>query len=336
MAGDEEGGLEKHVIELSNGLASRGYQVTVIAHAKYQNRVIPSVQFMAVDLSKSRRHPLVLWQLYQAIKTSQPDVLHVQASKAMAMVAPLLKWLDIPAVATVHGIKNNLKAGLKFDRVIAVSQRVANCFKDNKNVRVVWNGLNLPPQNNQPALDKSGIQAISIGRLVPVKGLDVLVAAWQDIDAKLWIVGDGPEEQALSQQIRTLGLENRIELLGYRADIAALLSQSDVLIISSRHEGGPYTLVEALLNKTPVLSTDVGMVTEVLPPTLICAPDQVDDLHHLLETHLADLAGLKAISQPAFEFAHTHLSFDAMLDKTIAVYQELLPECQSCGTPIPK
>ena len=105
MAGDEEGGLEKHVVELSNGLASRGYQVSVIAHEKYKARLSQHIQFVPVDLSKSRRNPLVLWQLFTAIKITQPDILHVQANKAVAMVAPLLKWLKIPSVATLHSRK---------------------------------------------------------------------------------------------------------------------------------------------------------------------------------------------------------------------------------------
>lgn len=324
MAGDEEGGLEKHVVELSNGLAARGYAVTLIAHAKYQSRLSQDVHFVAVDLSKSRRNLLLLWRLYQAIKISQPDVLHVQASKAVAMVAPLLKWLNVPSVATVHGIKKNLNAYLQFDLIIAVSQRVASRFATRQKVRVVWNGLNPPQQIDKPRPKQADIQAIAIGRLVSVKGFDVLIAAWQGIDAKLWIVGDGPEQQALSQHIQALGLQHHIELLGYRADIAMLLAQSDVLIISSRQEGGPYTLAEALLTKTPVLATDVGMVAEVLPPELICEPDNIAALHTLLQKHLSDLDKLNQISHPIYPFAQDHLSFAAMLDNTITVYQELV------------
>ena len=54
MAGDEEGGLEKHVVELANGLAQAGQKVTLIAHEKYAERV-SGVEFKALDLSKSRK-----------------------------------------------------------------------------------------------------------------------------------------------------------------------------------------------------------------------------------------------------------------------------------------
>lgn len=326
MAGDEEGGLEKHVIELSNGLAARGYEVSVIAHTKYQQRLSQSIQFLPVDLSNSRRNPWILWQLYQAIQKSRPDVLHVQANKAVSMVAPLLKWLNVPSVATLHNKKSRLKAFQQFDRIIGVSRQVAAQFEQQEKVRVVLNGVHVQtaqPGNMEQKNQGQTIQALAIGRLVPAKGFDVLIEAWQGINARLKIAGDGPDYQALAQQIQALGLADSIELLGHRSDIPALLAQSDVFVISSRHEGGPYTLAEALLTKTPVLSTDVGMVAEVLPRNLICEPGNVAALHELLKTCLGDLNGLDARSQPIYQFAQQQLSFDAMLDKTIAVYQEL-------------
>lgn len=326
MAGDEEGGLEKHVVELCNGLAARGYAVTMVAHAKYQARLSSGIVFLAVDLSQSRRNPLVLWQLYQAIKKSQPDVLHVHANKAASMIAPLLKWLKVPSVVTMHNKKSKVNVCAPFNRIIAVSRQVAAPFKQQDKVRVVLNGVTMPRVLIADSMRKrphQAVQALAVGRLVPAKGFDLLIDAWQGIDATLNIVGDGPDHQALTQQIQRLGLQDQIKLVGYRDDIPALLAQSDVFIISSRHEGGPYTLAEALLSKTPVLSTNVGMVAEVLPQELICETDNVSALHELLQKYLINFSELTDISQPIYQFAQFHLSFDAMLDSTIAVYREL-------------
>lgn len=337
MAGDEEGGLEKHVVELSNGLVTSGYSVSVIAHAKYQQRLSNDITFYALDLSRSRRNPLVLWQLYQTIKQSQPQLLHVQANKAVEMVAPLLKWLKVPAVATLHNRKKKLNAFGQFDLIIAVSRQVAAQFEpyplniQNK-LRVVLNGVAIQPTFATPqtiaptSLPKNHTtQAIAIGRLVTAKGFDLLIEAWQGIAANLWIVGDGPDADTLQNQINQSGLQDKIELLGHRQDIAALLKQADVFIISSRNEGGPYTLAEALLQQTPVLATRVGMVADVLPPELICEANSVTALQQLLQTYVPKLDELEALSQPLYQFAQTHLSFDAMLSHTMAVYDELQP-----------
>ena len=62
-----------------------------------------------------------------------------------------------------------------------------------------------------------------MGRLVDVKGFDVLIEAWQGIDAQLWIVGDGEQYQVLQQKIKELNLVDKIQLLGYRDDVTELL-----------------------------------------------------------------------------------------------------------------
>lgn len=321
MAGDEEGGLEKHVVELANGLAQIGQKVTLIAHEKYAERV-QGVEFKALDLSKSRKNPILLWQLYQTIKATHADVLHVQANKAVSMIAPMLKWLKIPSVATLHNLKRNVQAFEKYDRIIAVSQRVANQFAQQDRVRVVLNGIQPPPLQTQKQSHQP-LQAIAVARLVPAKGFDLLVEAWQGIDAKLWIVGDGPDRDLLQEKIQQYALADRIELLGHRNDISALMQQADFLVISSRNEGGPYTLAEALLVHCPVISTDVGMVAEILPPELICPANDVTALHELIQHHVQQFEQLTQQSEAIYQRAEQQLTLNAVLSNTLQVYQEL-------------
>lgn len=322
MAGDEEGGLEKHVVELANGLAQNGQIVTLIAHEKYAERV-QGVEFKALDLSKSRKNPILLWRLYQTIKATNADILHVQANKAVSMIAPMLKWLKIPSIATLHNLKRNVQAFEKYDRIIAVSRRVANQFSQQDRVRVVLNGIHPPilhvvrKQSHQP------LQAIAVARLVYAKGFDLLVEAWQGIDAKLWIVGDGPDRGLLQEKIQQYALADRIELLGHRDDISALMQQADFLVISSRNEGGPYTLAEALLVHCPVISTDVGMVAEILTPELICPANDVTALHDLIQHHVQQFEQLTQQSEAIYKCAEQQLTLNAVLSNTLQVYQEL-------------
>ena len=322
MAGDEEGGLEKHVIEMANGLVQLGHRVSLIAHAKYADRVV-NVNFIPLDLTKSRNNPFILWQLYQAIKKTRADILHAQANKAVAMIAPLLSWLKIPSVATLHNLKKNTQAFNKFDRIIAVSQRVANQFHSQEKIRVVLNGVQ-PPVHTKQSIGNSPLQAIAIGRLVEAKGFDLLVEAWKGIEANLWIVGDGPDESTLVNKIKELKLDNQIELLGHRNDINELLQQADVMVISSRNEGGPYTLAEALLQHRPVISTDVGMVAQVLPDTMICPVKDVKALHDLISCHFSNFENLQIESEKIYKLAEQQLTIEAMIKNTVQFYQELI------------
>ncbi|NWK53156.1 glycosyltransferase [Acinetobacter sp. SwsAc5] len=323
MAGDEDGGLEKHVVELANGLVKYGHKVTLIAHEKYQSRV-DGVDFKALDLSKGRRNLILLWQLYHLVKSIRADVLHVHANKAVTMIAPFLTWLKIPSVATLHNFKRNITAFEKFDRVIAVSQSVANQFSNQQKVRVVLNGVSVPKNEVSEKKINSNIQALAIGRLVPAKGFDLLIEAWQGISANLIIIGDGPDRESLQQQIDLLGLQQNIQLLGHRSDVNELLYKSDILVISSRNEGGPYTLSEALLSNRPVISTNVGMVSDILPFEFICPIQDVLALHNLIEKHFSNFKDLEQSFKPIYELAKQNLTIDAMLEHTVQVYQELI------------
>lgn len=327
MAGDEEGGLEKHVVELANGLAARGHQVSVMAHRKYADRFSKAVTVLPVNLARGRRNLIALWQLWSALRRSGATVVHAHGSKAAALVSTLLPFLSMASVATLHSRKKNVRMFQRFQRVIAVS-RISTLNLDHPGVRVVHNGI-VPPAQPAPAPEawqglSGGARVLAVGRLVPVKGFDVLIRAWASLNADLVIAGDGFEQAALQAQIDAAGLGLRVRLLGHRSDVSALMAAADLFVISSRYEGCPYTLVEALHMRLPVVSTAVGAMPEMLPAQYLCEPDHADALGAVITHALADRDRLQHDFAPVFKHASTALTFDALLDNTEAVYQELL------------
>lgn len=321
MAGDEEGGLEKHVVELAHGLQKRGHNVNVIAHEKYRDRL--HVDFIAVNLSKSRRNVWVLYQLYKVIKTLNPDVIHVHGNKAAAMVSMLLPFLKLKSVATLHSRKKNTKMFKHFDAVIAVSPNAAEVL-DHPNKHVVLNGIQPPAlDTNIPKYTPPVV--LAVGRLVPVKGFDVLIQAWKGIEnAELWIVGDGFEQEKLQRLIAESNLQQTIKLLGFRSDIVELMQQASLYVMSSHYEGCPYTMIEALLCKIPMISTAVGAMTMVLPKQYLCPEGDSVALHHLIIRSLDNLKDLEQDFQSVFEFAAKELVLDGMLQNIETIYHEVL------------
>jgi glycosyltransferase involved in cell wall biosynthesis len=322
MAGDEEGGLEKHVVELANGLQTYGHTVTVIAHAKYQKR-LAKVNFIAVDLSKSRRNIAVLYQLYKVIKALNPEIIHVHGNKAAAMVSQLLPFLHLKSVATLHSRKKNTKMFKRFNAVIAVSPNAAEVL-EHPHKHVVLNGI------EPPVLDKSISKhepsvVLAVGRLVPVKGFDVLIEAWQGIkNAELWIVGDGFEQEKLQGLVTQFNLQQSVKLLGFRPDITELMQQASLYVMSSHYEGCPYTMIEALLCQVPMVSTAVGAMTMVLPPQYLCPEGDAKALNQLMTQALQNLETLQQDYQPVFESAKKELVLEGMLRNIESVYQEVL------------
>jgi glycosyltransferase involved in cell wall biosynthesis len=108
----------------------------------------------------------------------------------------------------------------------------------------------------------------SVGRLELQKGYDLFVEAANEViaadpEVRFAIAGEGPLRSALEGRICELGLEHQFQLCGFRSDVATFLDAVDVFICSSRYEGGPMTVVEALLKCKPVVSTSVGFVPEL-------------------------------------------------------------------------
>ena len=122
--------------------------------------------------------------------------------------------------------------------------------------------FNLPPQ---------AIVCTGIGRLVPQKGFDILIDAFQQIASRIpelycLIIGEGEDKAKLSEQIRAAKLEGRIRLVGYqdRQKAMAILKSSDIFVMPSRYEGTPIALLEAAALARPILATCAGGIPELV------------------------------------------------------------------------
>jgi glycosyltransferase involved in cell wall biosynthesis len=112
------------------------------------------------------------------------------------------------------------------------------------------------------ALSADAPLALYTGRLHSAKGLETLVAAWKQVDeqmpeARLWIIGEGPERGALAQQIGNLGLAGRVVLAGPFDQVDDLLQAADLFVLPSREEGMSIALLEAMSAGLPVVATRI-------------------------------------------------------------------------------
>jgi len=236
----------------------------------------------------------------RAVERSRPDIVHAPfafpdgwAAVRMAHAAGL------PAVIQAHGTdvrrldefpgrrRRTVQALCEADGVIAVSQELADVIvrigADPERIRVVYDGVDpdlFRPGSKEDARTTLGRdphtrQLLYVGRLDPVKALDVLLDACRVLrdgeqEFEVNLVGEGPMRELLTAKARRLGLGDRIHFWGplplnqlpdwYRA--------ADVFVLPSRSEGVPNVLLEALACRTPFVATRVGGVPEVAPPTL--------------------------------------------------------------------
>lgn len=329
------GGLEQHTFNLVNELAKL-HEVHFIAHPCYADYINKNVQFHAVDLTRSRLNPFLLTQLMNIINRIQADILHCQAGKATELtnyITPCLK--GIKRVNTIHGTKKNKALYYKkSDAVIGVSRALIQDIPTDK-ATVIYNGvsaINLltlfeREQLKQQIFQQYPLHAdkpllICIGRLEPVKNIALLIDAMQEIDANLWIVGDGSLKSSLEQQVKQLQLNHQVAFLGYRNDARQLMQCADVVVLSSDREGFPLVMVEALQAEKVMASTNVNGVMEWLPKDYLADIGNVAQLRQAIHCALSEQS--QTDFQPLFQQAQQQLTVSAMAEQTEQVYLKLM------------
>lgn len=167
-----------------------------------------------------------------------------------------------------------------------------------------------------------------VGRLVPIKNVPGLITAFSSVlsrvpDATLLIVGDGPERPAVERAIRDLGLENRVRVPGWLEDLASIYATMDVCVLSSRNEGTPVAVIEAMAAQRPVVATRAGGVVDVIVDgeTGVLVPR--DDVNALSEAmvRLARDPGLRArMGERGRQVAASRFGYERLVDEIDRLY----------------
>ena len=155
-------------------------------------------------------------------------------------------------------------------------------------------------------LGLSGFVLLSVGNLVPAKGHNLVIEAVAHLpDAKLLIIGQGPDELRLRKMIANRGLDDRIHILG-NMDQEALCNYygaADALVLASAREGWPNVLLESMACGTPVIATNVGAAPDIIatPEAGILASERSTaallEAIRQLKDHYPDRAATRAYAE---------------------------------------
>lgn len=223
--------------------------------------------------------------------THRPDILHSHGAHADVMSTGAGRLVGAAAVTTMHGLaggglRNRAYEWLqrrscrRADAVVAVARPLARRLVDDgipaERMHVVRNAWqpSTPPLGRGAARRELGLPDSRfiigwVGRVSHEKGLDVLIDAFPALASyccHLAVLGDGRERPALEERVRALGLgpKHSVSWHGAIPDAARLLPAFDALVISSRTEGTPMVLLEAMAARVPVIATRVGGIPDVI------------------------------------------------------------------------
>jgi glycosyltransferase involved in cell wall biosynthesis len=174
-------------------------------------------------------------------------------------------------------------------------------------------------------LPTDGFVAGWVGRLTSEKGADVLLeglTAVRDLPLRVSVVGTGGQLPALRSRAEALGLGAVLTWHGAVPDAERIMAAFDVFVLSSRTEGTPIVLFEAMAAGVPIVATRVGGVPDVLAEreALLVPPEQPGALADALRAVFADPASAAGRTQAAQEALHDRFGVEPWLDAYVRIY----------------
>ena len=287
------GGAERYALQLASRQAREGHDVHVVALAG--GPLIDVFRDAGITLQTmpkmARLDPTLPARLASLFVRNDVHVVHTHNPPPLVYASLAARTVGAVLVHTKHGVNQDRQRRMWLrrvlanlvHRVVAVSEDTARHAVDQgevgfDRVHVIPSGVDTDvfrprPDARDRIRDELGIGPEewvigTVGRLVPEKNHASLLRAaaplLRDGNARLLLVGQGPERPTLEALARQLGIENKVLLAGIRQDTHDVLSAMDVFALSSRTEGMPLALLEAMATELAVVCTRVGGIPALL------------------------------------------------------------------------
>lgn len=348
------GGLETVVESLAIGQRRRGHEVTVLSilppdhpdppfHSRLEAESIDLVRIPNPGRRYLRERRLVR----TALRGVVPDVAHTHGSTVHVVDGTAAAGAGIPTVGTVHGLDPSdprdrlyhrlecLAFRWRFDAVIAVSDVLATSLASQgvptERIHRIQNAILAPEPVDRPEarqrlnIPDDAVNVGWIGRMVSVKGLDLLIDAAErlrNLPLRWTLVGDGPERAALEALARERGVEDRVHFTGPIPSAGTLMKGFDLFAMASHAEGTPMVLLEAIAAGVPIVSTAVGGIPTLVTPdeAVLVEPGSAESLAEGVERVVNDPEGAARRAARAKARISASFSLDSWLDRHDEVY----------------
>jgi len=355
---DVTGGGAIHAHAMSKQQAKHGHSVTVLT-SDHGNSNRPTVE--TVDGYTVVRHREIASPFGNSITLgilgsfreylSDADVIHAHSHLYFTsnLAAALRRVSDTPLVVTNHGLLSQTApkwiqrlfiptvARFTFntaDRILCYTDTDRHRLRSrniSSSIAVINNGIDCE-QFAPSATDLQPQRLLFVGRLTDAKGLPVLLSAFERLadrypDLELRVVGDGPQRSTYEARCQELGIRDRVTFVGdvpYQ-EMAKQYRESRVFVLPSHNEGLPRTVLEAMACETPVITTALPQLEQIIEGAgYTINRGSVDELAGRCEQLLTDDSLCKALGQTGRQRVERKHSWAETVQQTTDVYYDLL------------
>ena len=306
---------------------------------------------------------LAFSRLKKIIKNGSFDLVHTHTSKAGILGRLAARACGVPSIHTPHGhifygyfgpLLTNLF--VHAERLMARHTEKIISLTNIETSESLEKGIGTPDQyttihsgvplasfrdinpasgaalRKQMGIDESAFVFVSIGRLVPVKGFDILLKAFAEAiftnkNTCLIVAGDGDEKSRLESMAVDLGIADRVKFTGTLQDVRPALSSANVFVLASRNEGMGRVFVEAMAAGLPAIGTTVGGIPTLIDPGntgWLVPPENPSALATALNEASAGVDMLKRMGRTAASFVFPEYDEETMIDRLATLYREVL------------
>ena len=354
------GGAQIHIRDLAVTLKAQGHAPTIILGGGGPLvDVLREAEVPVVVL----RHLIVpirpltdfraLREIRSALAEVGPDIVAVHSSKAGILGRIAARGLGIPAVLTAHGwsftpgisaipaagyrwierlagpLASRIITVSEFDRQLAINASIAGAAR----IVTVYNGIPDVPPSLRADPGGTPPRLVMVARFGPQKDHRTLFQALgglRDLPWELDLVGDGPLTTEMESLAATLGLKERVRFLGQRLDVPEILGKAQVSVLATNWEGFPLSILEAMRARLPVVATAVAGVPESVTDGetgFLVSRGDTATLRDRIKRLLLDPELRRRQGENGRSEFERRFTLDIFVDKTVAVYQDILAEC---------
>ncbi len=318
------GGSEMLAFNLCRAWQERGIKVRICCLYRREGALLPALEAAGIpcDLPDVERLPMWrrwvhMWRYFRVVR---PRALHVHHLNLLVNVlVPAYMAGCFRVVYTEHSSYGIGKTpwmrvalpviSLLVRRFTCVSQYLAVVFRGwgvPRRIITIYNGVDVRryrPNTARPEMSPV-LHIGAVGRLVEEKDYPTLLQAFALLKGRVRffaeIAGDGPLGSTLRMQARTLGLSDVVHFKGRCDNVSAFLRELDVYVLSSRHEGLPIAIMEAMATALPVVATRITAIPEVVEDGvtgLLVEPGNAQALAHAIMDLAADPARRRQLGE---------------------------------------
>lgn len=348
------GGQEVMAVELASRQVAKGHRVFAVSLAQGAPGTLEAAFAQAgvtplhIPKLGPRLDPTLPLRLALAFRRHAIEVAHLHNQLPFVYGAPAGRMTGCVVVFTRHGLVEGSARQLWLRRrlarlvnsYVAVSSQVADNTRSHRlaiepKLTVIENGIDL--DRYQPRADlraavrgelglpENGVAIGCVCRLAECKNVGLLLrTAMPHLGSttQLFIVGDGPERRALEALVSQHPSGAFVRFLGQRSDVARLLNGFDLFALSSRTEGHPLAVIEAMATGLPVLATKVGGIPEMIEDDksgFLSPPDEASFAERLAAA-LDRRGSWPAMGEAARASARLRFSSETMADRYLTLY----------------